>query len=254
MSKRVLSIILAVIMVVSMAAVSGISASAATAGGTVYVDLPAPWAKSATAVYCHIWKNGGDSLFPWQSKNSKMTKVDDDTYSYDIPAGKDANMIIISTSTGVQTYDLTFGDECMDDTIQIDTANPIENPVDSEKSTAKATWKNNSSKYGPHLAITSIGNIVGEQLASGETAQDLLNAFIKGYPELATDEKVAEIKSKLGLEEKEEASSGDDDKKPTTSSPGSTTTGDATQVMLLAVLLAAALGVVIVTAKKRATN
>ncbi len=253
MSKKVLSIILAVVMLVSMATVAGVSASAATAGGTISVDLPETWAKSATAVYCHIWQNGGDSLYAWQAKDSKMEQVDDDTYSYEIPAGKELNMIIISTSTGMQTYDLTFGDPCMGDTILIDTDNPIENPVDSEKSTAKATWKNNSANYGPHLAVTSVGNIVGEQLAEGESAEDLVAAFETGYPDLATPEKIAELEKSLGI------SSGGDDETPesadtTTTPSGTTTTGDTTQVLLLSLLLVAALGVVFVSVRKRATK
>lgn len=253
MSKKVLSVILAVVILVSMSCVAGISASAATKGGTIYVELPEQWAKTATSVYCHLWQNGGDSLAPWQTKAEKMTPVEGVKYSYEVPAGVEANMVIISTSTGVQTYDLTFGDECMGDTILIDTASPIENPVDSEKSTAKATWKNNSANYGPHLAITSIGNLVGEQLASGEDAQALLDAFITGYPDIATPEKVAELKKTLGISES--SGSGDDDKKaPTTVKPGSTTTGDSTPIMLVSLVLVAALALVVVSAKKRSVQ
>jgi len=162
MSKKVMSVLLVAVMVVSMVCVAGISASAFS-GGKVYVELPEAWAKSAKAVYCHIWKNGGDELYAWQTKNEKMTEEGNNKWSYEIPAG-DWDMVIFSTSTGVQTYDLTLGDECVGDTAYV-TDEMIENPMDSNKMTNAARWRNNGSKYGPHFAITSIGNVVGEVLA-----------------------------------------------------------------------------------------
>ena len=53
MSKKVFSVILVAVMVVSMFCIAGISASA-FGGGTIYAELPDTWAKAAKAVYCHV--------------------------------------------------------------------------------------------------------------------------------------------------------------------------------------------------------
>lgn len=258
MSKKVMSVLLVAVMVVSMVCVAGISASA-FGGGKIYVELPEAWAKSAKAVYCHVWKNGGDELYAWQTKSEKMTEEGGNKWSYEIPAG-DWNMVIFSTSTGVQTYDLTFGDECIGDTAYV-TDEMIENPVDSNKSTNAARWRNNGSKYGPHFAITSIGNVVGEMLATGEDPQAVLDAFIANYPDYATDEKIAELKKTLKIDSGDTSSKSDDKKnekdtssKSSNASTGTTETGDATPFVALAVLLVAALGVAVIASKKKVTE
>lgn len=259
MSKKVMSVLLVAVMVISMICVAGISASA-FGGGKIYVELPEAWAKSAKAVYCHVWKNGGEELYAWQTKNEKMTEEGDNKWSYEIPAG-DWDMVIFSTSTGVQTYDLTFGDECVGDTAYV-TDEMIENPMDSNKMTNAARWRNNGSKYGPHFAITSIGNVVGEVLAPGEDPQAVLDAFIANYPDYATDEKVAELKKTLKLDSGDTSSKNDDKKddnkntssKSSAASTGTTETGDATPFVALAVLLVAALGVAVIASKKKVTE
>ncbi len=259
MSKKVMSVLLVAVMVISMVCVAGISASA-FGGGKIYVELPEAWAKSAKAVYCHVWKNGGEELYAWQTKNEKMTEEGDNKWSYEIPAG-DWDMVIFSTSTGDQTDDLTFGDECVGDTAYV-TDEMIENPMDSNKMTNAARWRNNGSKYGPHFAITSIGNVVGEVLAPGEDPQAVLDAFIANYPDYATDEKVAELKKTLKLDSGDTSSKNDDKKddnkntssKSSAASTGTTETGDATPFVALAVLLVAALGVAVIASKKKVTE
>lgn len=261
MSKKLMSVLLAAVMIVSMVCVAGISASA-FGGGKIYVELPEAWAKSAKAVYCHVWKNGGDELYAWQTKNEKMTEEGGNKWSYEIPSG-DWNMVIFSTSTGVQTYDLTFGDECIGDTAYV-TDEMIENPVDSNKSTNAARWRNNGSKYGPHFAITSIGNVVGEVLATGEDPQAVLDAFIANYPDYATDEKIAELKKTLKIEDADNSSSSNDNKdtsskkntssKNSGASTGTTQTGDATPFVALGVLLVAALGVAVIASRKKVSE
>lgn len=262
MSKKVLSVLLVAVIVVSMVCVAGISASA-FGGGKVYVELPDTWAKSAKAVYCHIWKNGGGELYAWQNKKEKMTEEGGNKWSYEIPKG-DWDMIIFSTSTGVQTYDLTFGEECIGDTAYV-TDEMIENPVDSNKQTNAARWRNNGDKYGPHFAITSIGNVVGEELAPGENPQAVLDAFIANYPDYATDEKVAELKKTLKLDTGDNSSSANEKKddskntsstssKSSTASTGTTKTGDATPIVALAVLLVAALGVAVIASRKKVSE
>ncbi len=259
MKKRIISLMLALVLVVSLATVVGVSSAGAvsTKGGTIYVELPETWAKSADAVYCYMW--GEVEWKGWQSRDTKMTEVTDTKYSFDIPAGIDANRIIISTSTGIQTYDLTFGDDCMGDTIIIDTSVMYENPADSEKSAAKAYWENNSD-YGPHLAITSIGNVVGEVLLPGEDPQEKLDAWVTLYEAtIATPEKIEEVKAdmeaKLGDVFVDETDTDTDGATtPTTSTGGSTETGDETPYIVLGSVLFLALAAIVVTSRKKVTE
>ena len=86
----------------------------------------------------------------------------------------------MSSNTGLQTYDCTIGAECKGDTASL-TGSQIENPVDSHKKGYEAVWDKNSGKYGPHLALTSIGNVVGSKLAPGETGIQVIGDWVPTY-------------------------------------------------------------------------
>lgn len=207
MSKKVLSVLLAVAMMVTMLCVAGVSASASDAktmvGGTIYFEVPEDWGEltKTTGLYAHIWVNAGEELAAWQTKAEKMTLVEGRTYKYEIkkaPAEADSpdwNMVIFSMYGGPQTYDMTMGVSCIGDTAYV-TGEIYESPVDSNKTALVARWKNDKTQ-GPHVIVTSIGNVVGTNLLPGETKEDVLSEFIKNYPSIATDEKVAEVKAKL---------------------------------------------------------
>lgn len=207
MSKKVLSVLLAVAMLVTMLCVAGVSAGASDAkqmeGGTIFFEVPEDWGEvtSKSAIYAHIWVNAGEELSAWQTKAEKMKLVEGRTFSYTIPKSPteadsaDWNMVIFSMYQGNQTYDLTMNLSCLGDTAYV-TGNKLENPIDSNKTVLEALWKNNKDQ-GPHLVISSIGNIVGKTVVPGETLDGLIEAFVTNYPSIATDEKVAQLKEDL---------------------------------------------------------
>ena len=205
--KRIISIALALVMVLSVAVVAvsaaevnepivgaegnnsaGADTSNSTSGSGNNIYFNASGWNNVTTVYCHIWKRGGDAFFSWQSRNEKCTK-DGDKWAYDIDkvnssttvegglkSGEDY-CIIFSCNTGKQTYDCTFDKACAGDTLKL-TGKMIENPVDSEKKADEAVWTNNSSKYGPHLALTTIGNIVGKMLCPNEKGTEVIGDWL----------------------------------------------------------------------------
>ena len=160
MFKKILSVaLIAMMLVATMALGTGATASAAvTSAGTIYLQVPDSW-KTYSTVYCHLWTDGGDDLYNWQSKKEKAKKVSDGLYSYDIPAGSNVNMVIWSNDIGKQTYDLTMGEACLGDTVY--SKNEIvENPVDSEKTCELVYWKTHT-EYGPKYQESSIGTKIG---------------------------------------------------------------------------------------------
>lgn len=161
MAKKISSIVLIAIMLISMMAfgASATASAAVTSGGTIYLQVPASW-KTYSTVYCHLWKDGGKDLYAWQTRKEKATKVSDGLYSYEVPAGADVNMVIWSNDIGMQTYDLTLGDCCMGDTVY--SKNEIvENPVDSKKTCELVYWKTHTA-YGPKYQESSIGTKIGQ--------------------------------------------------------------------------------------------
>lgn len=211
MIKKIIAIAVAIAVVLSMAAIAvsaaevndsdvgagssssvgaDTSSSASGSGDLIYFNA-AGW-KSFSKIYCHIWVIGGDSFFGWQTPSEECTKVSGTKYSYDLSkltgsmdvsggmksGGKYG--IIFSANTGIQTYDLTLGVECKGDTAKL-TGKQIENPVDSNKKGYEAVWTSNSGKYGPHLALTSIGNVVGSKLAPGENGIQVIGDWVPTY-------------------------------------------------------------------------
>ncbi|MBR2280335.1 MAG: LPXTG cell wall anchor domain-containing protein [Ruminococcus sp.] len=221
--KRIISIALALVMVLSVAVVAvsaaevsnpvgadsnnsaGADTSSSTTGSGDMVYFDASGWKNVTMIYCHIWKRGGDAFIGWQLKKEACKKVSGNKWSYDL-ANLDASTtmsgglksgedycIIFSAQTGKQTYDATFSKACVGDTLKL-TGKLIENPVDSEKKADEAVWSKNSGSYGPHLAFTSIGNIVGSKLCPNEKGTEVIgdwlptyykSKFVKAVPALA---------------------------------------------------------------------
>ena len=209
MSKKVLSVLLAVAMLVTMLCVAGVSAGASEAkemnGGTIYFEVPEDWGEltPTTAIYAHVWVNGGEEMAVWQTKAEKMTLVEGRTYSFTFkkspaqPGSDDWNMIVFSKSDGPQTYDTTMSLSCLGDTAYV-TDEMLENPIDSNKSVPAARWKNNKDQ-GPHLQISSIGNIVGNVIIPGETIDSIIEAFATNpkYEAIATEEKIKQLREDL---------------------------------------------------------
>ena len=181
MAKKILSVLVAVLMVASMATMAIGTASAASpsfSGGTIYWECPWDVAKIA---YCHVYGSDGTALYDLQTKNEKMTKVEGNKWSYEVPSGQ-FDQVIFSIDTGAQTYDLVLTDDCIGKTAVSDTNTMIENPMDSNKTACRTTWDGvDPGVAGPHLAVSSIGNIVGEVLAPTESGAQMVANFIKNY-------------------------------------------------------------------------
>ena len=192
--KKLLCVILAVMMLLSAAVVTSSAAdtsnSTTGSGDLVYFDASG-W-KNVTQIYCHIWKRGGDAFLGWQLKKEKCTKVSGNKWSFDLAnlnasttmsgglkSGEDY-CIIFSAQTGKQTYDATFDKNCIGDTLKL-TGETVENPVKSEKTADEAVWTNNAAKYGPHLSITSIGNVVGSKLCPNEKGTEVIGDWLPTY-------------------------------------------------------------------------
>lgn len=202
MAKKILSVLVAVLMVASMATMAIGTASAASpsfSGGTIYWECPWDVAKIA---YCHVYGSDGTALYDWQTKNEKMTKVEGNKWSYEVPSGQ-FDQVIFSIDTGAQTYDLVLTDDCIGKTAVSDTNTMIENPMDSNKTACRTTWDGvDPGVAGPHLAVSSIGNIVGEVLAPTESGAQMVANFIKNYlsvqPEYVTAEVLSAAMQKAG--------------------------------------------------------
>ena len=211
MLKRILAVAIAVVLVMSMAvvAVSAADTDSASAGAEVSNSAGAEVSNSGTGagnkiyfdagkwnnyslIYCHIWERGGDPFFSWQSKAEGCKKESGTLFSYDLSKldasttisgglqpGKDY-CVIFSANTGVQTFDQTFGTACIGDTARV-TGKMIENAVDSEKKAYEAVWKTNSAKYGPHLALSSTGKIIGSVLCPNEKGEEVIGDWLPNY-------------------------------------------------------------------------
>ena len=223
MLKKIISIMLAVVMLFSIAAVGAFAAEdgdSVAEENMIYFDATG-W-KDITAVFCYIWERGGDSFYAWKQKVTSMKPVVGNIYSFDLslldksaknPGGlKDDKdyCIIFSSSIGVadgaQTYELTFGTECIGDTAYL-IDNQIENPVDSEKTAQEAAWTINSDKYGPHMTITSIGNIIGSHFCPNESPIAVIGDWLPSYiysPRVDVVDTLADAFVEFGIESEDD--------------------------------------------------
>lgn len=211
--KKIISIALALVMVLSVAVVAvsaadvndvnvgadsnnsaGADTNSSTTGAGNAVNFNSNGWKNFKEVYCHIWKRGSDAFYSWQSKKEKCTGSGN-SWSYDLSrVSLDSNedyCLCFSSDIGQETYQVTFAHSCAGDTLKL-TGKKVENPVDSNKKSDEAVWTKNSGKYGPHLAFTSIGNIVGSKLCPNEKGTEVIGDWLPTYY------KSAYIKDKVG--------------------------------------------------------
>lgn len=181
MFKKIISLVLTLMVLASMAAIAmPVSAAEDT---TIYFEVPSDW-KNYKTVFCHIWEYGGDTpLANWQSKKERCDQVEGNLYSYDTTkvgglAAGTTYCVIFSLDTTMETYTTLMTTACYGDTLYCNDTY-YENPVDSNKTSRAAFWKNHSAtQYGPLMQVTSIGNIVGTCLAPGATAQSMFTDFL----------------------------------------------------------------------------
>lgn len=195
MFKKILSLVLAVMMLMSVAVVmaSAAEGDVAEAGAegdvadtgldpTTCLNFDNTTTNWAGPVRFYVYVPGEGELIAWGSKKLNGTDNGDGTWSYDptdmgLVAGKQYAIIFQDAATGDQTYDLLFDTSCIGDTGYV-TGNSIENPTDSTKTAKEARWKSSTS-FGPALVVTSIGNVVGETCPANTTPYEMMVAFLK---------------------------------------------------------------------------
>lgn len=231
MFKKLVSLMVAAIMIASCAVVaasaadtSDVDAAAdvissdagadttsetADASNTITFEQPKDW-KNVKKMSAHIWMaidDGSVEWLAWGKKAEQMKDNGDGTWSYDvsklpgkIEASKGAAYaVIFYADTGMQTYNLIMSADCIGDTAYA-TGEKVENPEDSQKTAIIAKWKNNTS-CGPEKKITSTGNVVGETVPAGASNETLLASYLKAYyADKTKTEKVPDLMKKLGVE------------------------------------------------------
>ena len=198
MTKKIMSMILSIAMVLSIAVVgiSGVSAadvpdktSEVGAGNNIYFDVKKSGWNNVKTVYCHIWRADGTGEWPmWQSRAEKCL-YDSSTGIATYDLSKTGNKIsssdgkvycvIFSANTGMQTYNAIMSGKCIGDTLYC-TGNLLENPEDSEKRANEAVWVK-TKDCGPEKKITSSGNVIGTTLPDGDTDASMLACFLVAY-------------------------------------------------------------------------
>ena len=198
MTKKIMSMILSIAMVLSVAVV-GISGTYAAevsdktsevgAGNNIYFNVKKSGWSNVKTVYCHIWRADGTGDWPdWQTKKEKC-KYDSSTgiATYDLSKTghnikkSDGKLycVIFSANTGMQTYNAIMSGKCIGDTLYC-TENLLENPEDSEKRANEAVWAK-TKDCGPEKKITSSGNVIGTTLSEGDTDASMLACFLVAY-------------------------------------------------------------------------
>lgn len=201
MLKKSVSILLAVLMVVSALVVGAVSAGAETEynftpdPGKLYFDTAnTGWTmgsknKVAFRVYDGDIPEGVDY---WGSKKVIGTLVSgtDTVYEIDLKAkvgleftpGVQYKIIFVRTDGNNwtdQCYDLFMTSDCLGHVAYGDKNIVYENPVDSSKVAIAAFWNGlDPTEYGPVLQISSIGNVVGTCLAQGQTKEEVFVDFL----------------------------------------------------------------------------
>ncbi len=188
MFKKIMSVMLAVFVLMSVVAISASAAQVEIADNSAeaIADVAADGSAETGAanvlnfdtttsgwnnykkVFCHVWVYGGESFYSWQSKAEACTDKDGDgIWTYDLDAKNvplEANTlyaVIFSNENGMQTYNLLFDTNVLGDTAYCD-GTMYENPEDSSKTAQAAFWRGqDAATYGPEMCITSIGNVVG---------------------------------------------------------------------------------------------
>jgi LPXTG-motif cell wall-anchored protein len=219
MFKKIASIALAAMMMLSTAAfavsaaeessavaadessaVAADSSSEVGAGKVIYFDAKsAGWDKLITSknVACaHIYRVDGTGNWPgWQS-NAERCTYDAATgiATYDMQKAIDKGFdmgeigpnnewcVIFSVkNVGCETYPVLMNSNCFGDTVYVPDVNKkLENNVDSEKSSVETKWKKNT-KLSAAKTITSTGKLQGTAHAYGETDETILASYLISY-------------------------------------------------------------------------
>ena len=206
MIKKFLSVLLAVMMVVSVMAVGVVTSNAATTDGFTpestkfYFDVEGTgWDMSTTKDKIAFYMAGGDfdteanptEPIAWGGKKLVGTATSGQTGIFEFdPAAKVGYKftpgvqykIIFAHVNGAnwkeQTCSLFFTTDCFGHVAYSD-GTEMENDVDSTKKSKTVYWRGiDPEENGPVLAITSIGNVVGSCVEQGKTKYSLFVEFL----------------------------------------------------------------------------
>lgn len=221
MKKRVISLVLTIAMLLSVAAVGVMSVSAADQDAAesavdkvIYFTIPDFWIEKynfvqggdSTTVYCHVFQIGTADPdfddFTFQTRGEICTydtatgryvydfgveKFNQGQIKYSLELKDNADYGVIfsaknKSGEAAQTYDLVMGTDCYGDEVYA-VDKTYQNIVDSSKVTYLSYWKSsaNAEKYGPHAGITSLGVLQGEKYAPHEDKVLAVANFIKDY-------------------------------------------------------------------------
>ncbi|MBQ6498846.1 MAG: hypothetical protein IJI48_02990, partial [Ruminococcus sp.] len=191
-SKKLLCMLLSLIMVFSVFTVASVPAGAynsegdfsetSSDDGVIYFDAASAGWSGASWISFYIYEIGGDNVTEWGAKNKKYTSHEGDIWAFNaeeagVLLGHEYGIIFYNLDTSAQTADLLFNYSCFGDTAYVpDPDDMIENPVDSNKKSMKAAWKNSS--LGTIKYITSIGNVVGESIPNTTSVYQMMVNFL----------------------------------------------------------------------------
>ncbi len=188
MLKRVLSVMLAVTLLFSIAAVAHAEdAPAQAAENRLYFDASTTGWKDYVYIGFHIWAIDDDGFagFDWASKKQRGKQDENGIWYYDLDAAgltldpECQYAVIFYNSNGQQTYNLLFDSTCIGDVAYADPENLLENPEDSSKKALPAYWTNQAPEdNGPEMKITSIGNVVGECIPRSSSVYNMFTNFL----------------------------------------------------------------------------
>jgi len=189
MAKRLVSVLLAVLLVFAASAVAfADSDDPDSSAGKLYFDTNSVGWTGFNSVGFHIWPIDDDDFvgFDWGGKSQRGEDPDGDgIWEYDLSklttslAEGKQYAVIFYNDLGQKTYNLLFDTTCIGDIAYGDTSNMLENPEDSGKTAIPAFWRNQDPAVnGPELKITSVGNVVGTCIAKSRSAVSLLVDFL----------------------------------------------------------------------------
>ncbi len=187
--KRILSLVLVVLLVFSVAAVSISAEEIETETENVLhfdANTAAPfWVYKFEKIYCHIWEYEGDSFYRWQNIRERCTDEDGDgIWTYDLDKNdielEDGKLyaVIFSNENGKVVHDILFDTTVLGDTAYCD-GTYYDSPEETEY--YFAYWRNQGRglyDFGPALYISSIGSVVGTCIPNTKTKQELFEDFL----------------------------------------------------------------------------
>lgn len=221
MLKRFLSVILAVTLLFSMAAIAHAENKSDAPTGNdpvepvLYFDTTTTGWEGFSYIGFHIWSIDDPNFVghEWGGKKQRGKAGENSVWYYDLgKAGlsfKDECQyaVVFYDNLGRQTYNLLFDTTCFGDTAYADTTNILENPEDSNKTALPTYWRNQDPAVnGPELKISSIGNVVGECMPRNTDAETMFLDFLSNtlnnarlFTEMTDQDIIDNVGEGLGL-------------------------------------------------------